>query len=353
VTEVKKISRREFAALSAVLVASPSFAASNDRLILLGGESPRGEVFGLSVFDKKLNAQKNIISPVQIHSIATVSSQPDVIALIAKNRKLSARYDFSSGKAETFAAERGQFSGHGVILPQTQELLTSEFPEESEEGFIVGRDLKSLKVTRIFSSGGFGPHELQLTPEGHLLAANGSVANGSNFSVMDVKSGKVLEQIAGKNNEQRVRHFVIDADGTIIVAGWPNEEKGSYKGILPEILVAKLGKDKKFESISSLAGAKVITQQDVQFLSIAASPDRKRVAVTAPAYHRLVLLENRVVTHELEVPMPYGVSFLDAQTLLCFSKYGEVFRVNLAAAKPEVQKLSKASHYFGPHVTKI
>ena len=122
-----------------------------------------------------------------------------------------------------------QFNGHGVFARDGALLFTSEQASDTSEGIIGIWDAAGGYV-RIgeFSSGGIGPHDLRLMPDGAtLVVANGGIATDPtdraklniptmrpNLAYLDL-SGQIVERIelAPDLRQNSIRHLALRPDG--------------------------------------------------------------------------------------------------------------------------------------------
>ena len=129
------------------------------------------------------------------------------------------------------SAER-HFYGHGVVSADGQWLYTTENNMQNLNGVIGVYSLqgKPSKVAE-FSSGGIGPHQLALMPDGHsLVIANGGMAThpasgrevlnlesmAPNLAYLDLNCGLITETHEPPNHKMSIRHLDVAADGGVV-----------------------------------------------------------------------------------------------------------------------------------------
>ncbi|RLT98024.1 DUF1513 domain-containing protein [Ketobacter sp.] len=129
------------------------------------------------------------------------------------------------------AADR-HFYGHGVVSADGHWLYTTENNLTDLSGVIGVYSLqgKPNKVAE-FASGGIGPHQLALMPDGQtLVIANGGMAThpsserevlnlesmAPNLAYLDLASGAVLEYHEPPHHKMSIRHLDVALDGRVV-----------------------------------------------------------------------------------------------------------------------------------------
>ena len=127
------------------------------------------------------------------------------------------------------------FSGHGVFSADGRFLLVSENDVAARRGMIGVYDAGNAYArSRDFPTGGIGPHDLRLLPDGAtLVVANGGLDQrydgmtraelgdiDSDLAYLDWRSGALLEQIRLEPALSRmsIRHLALTADGQVAAA---------------------------------------------------------------------------------------------------------------------------------------
>ncbi|MVW79728.1 DUF1513 domain-containing protein [Bordetella sp. 02P26C-1] len=133
------------------------------------------------------------------------------------------------------AAEGRHFFGHGVYLPDGQLMLATENDYEAGQGVLGIYDASPGGAYRRigeFSTGGIGPHEVVLLPDGKTLCvANGGILTHPDYgklelnldtmqpslAYIDAGNGQLLERIAlpPSLHQLSIRHLALAADGTV------------------------------------------------------------------------------------------------------------------------------------------
>jgi hypothetical protein len=127
------------------------------------------------------------------------------------------------------------FSGHGVYSPDGRFLLLTENDMTATRG-IIGVHDASAGYTRVreFWTGGIGPHDLRLMPDGEtLVVANGGFDHRhdemtqaefadirSDLTYLDWRSGEMREQVKLDPvwSRMTIRHLALTADGRVAAA---------------------------------------------------------------------------------------------------------------------------------------
>lgn len=132
-------------------------------------------------------------------------------------------------------AQDRHFFGHGVFSPDGKIMVATENDYEEGRGVLGVYDATEGGAYRRigeFSTGGIGPHEVVLMPDGSTVCvANGGILTHPDYgklelnpesmkpslAYIDLHSGKVLEQVylAPALHRLSIRHLVIDASGAV------------------------------------------------------------------------------------------------------------------------------------------
>lgn len=148
-------------------------------------------------------------------------------------------FDFgtASARRRRTASAGHHFYGHAVFSPDGDRLYTTENAYESGEGMVGVWDARAgFKRLGQYSSGGIGPHEIRLLPDGTtLLIANGGIRThpesgrqklnlatmAPNLAAIDRRTGKRLWTIGFEDTRLRklsIRHLAVNRAGTVCVA---------------------------------------------------------------------------------------------------------------------------------------
>lgn len=271
--------------------------------------------------------------PARGHAAAAHPHRAQAVTFARRPGTFAIVIDCASGKetARLAAPEGRHFYGHGVFSRDGSRLFTTENDYEAGQGVIGIWDANSYSRLGEFSSGGVGPHDMRLMPDGQtLVVANGGIETHPetgrtklNLPVMQPRltyldlSGAVLEQIELPNalHKNSIRHLAVRPDGLVGLAMQWQGDKSQYPPLL--------GLHRRGEE-ARLLSAPDTDQSTLQGYagSIAFSGDGETVAITCPrgnALHRF-----RVADGQLD-----GVFNFDDVCGLCTGKNGFVFTTGI------------------------
>ncbi len=225
-------------------------------------------------------------------------------------------FDLDSGEriARIEAAPDRHFYGHGVFSPDGGLLYTTENAIAPGEGRIgiydVNRDFARIGE---FASGGIGPHEIRLHPDGQqLIIANGGILTRpdtgrvklnldsmqSNLTLLDRVSGEIRWQGEPSHHQLSLRHLDVSREG-IIVAGY------QYQGPAADHRPLVVMKHPSSDRLQELPLPREYVPQFKQYIaSIAVSPDGRLAVATAPRGN-LITLWN-LATGELDTTLDFA-----------------------------------------------
>lgn len=147
-------------------------------------------------------------------------------------------FDLAAGDPLTTitpTASDRHFSGHGVFTPDGRYLLLTENDMTRRRGLIGVHDATAdYARVREFATGGIGPHDLRLLPDGlTLVVANGGLDHRhdqmnaaemadiqSDLVYLDWQSGALLDQVKldPALSRMSIRHLALTADGQVVAA---------------------------------------------------------------------------------------------------------------------------------------
>ena len=191
----------------------------------------------------------------------------------------------------TVTSEDGfHFYGHGVFDTARNLLITTENHIESANGYLVFRDATSFEVVKRIESGGVGPHQLALMPDGeHIVVANGGIKThpekgrdklnldtmAPNLSYVHLNSGKVVETVIPPHFQLSLRHLAVAKSGEVIVGA---QYQGHYRDSWPLVFSHKRGGELK--PLDTNPDFWLAFNQYIA--SIAINDKENRIAVTSP-----------------------------------------------------------------------
>jgi hypothetical protein len=255
------ISRREFilggsqAALAAWFLPGCTTQKSKQWLVSTCNDQ-QGQTMAAAI-----NSQGEIVSsvklPTRCHDSLALPKKPGhALVFCRRPERFVVEIDFINGKIinKIQSQADSHFYGHGVLSEDGQYLYTTENLYDKKRGLIVVRDTHSYQVLDRFDSGGVGPHELALMPDGNtLVIANGGIETHPNqprkkldladmqpnLAYLDIASGKVLSSFAPPDNQLSIRHLTVDPKG-IVYAGAQYQGK---KSTIHPLVFAHHGED--------------------------------------------------------------------------------------------------------------
>lgn len=208
-----------------------------------------------------INSQGEIVSTVNLpargHDSLAMPHKPGHALVFARRPdRFAVEIDFINGEIVSHIQSQtdSHFYGHGVFSKDHQYLFSTENLYDKKRGLIVVRDAKTYQVVERFDSGGVGPHELMLMPDGKtLVIANGGIETHPNrpreklnlaemrpnLAYLDIASGKVLSSYAPPDNQLSIRHLTVRADGAVFAGA---QYQGSKANIQP-LVFAHHGED--------------------------------------------------------------------------------------------------------------
>jgi hypothetical protein len=253
--------------------------------------------------------------PARGHAAAAHPERAEAVAFARRPGTFALVMDCRDGAVlQTLTAPEGRhFYGHGAFSADGATLFTSENDYEAGEGVIGLWDV-SQNYTRIgeFSSGGVGPHDLKLMPDGAtLVVANGGIETHPdmgrsklNIPVMEpnlsylTTTGTLLEQVSmpAALRKNSIRHLAVRPDGLVALAmqwqGGPSIQP-ALLGLHRQNGVVDLlnASDKAHRAMQGYAG------------SVAISGDGHFVAITSPRGNQAQVFDIKtgalIVSHKL------------------------------------------------------
>ncbi|MGV3619473.1 MAG: DUF1513 domain-containing protein [Archangium sp.] len=186
-----------------------------------------------------------------------------------------------------------RFQGHGEFTPDGKWLLASEENPETGEGFVGLYDARDLSRQGELPTHGHGPHELRLLPDGEtIVVANTGIRTGleaeappTNLDTMDsslvyleLRGGKLLEQVRVNESKASLRHLGMSDDGTIVVGAQVQREAVGHSDVIPLAVVHKRGGEARWLD----AGLEYVGALNDYVGSVAIAPGSQVVGLTSP-----------------------------------------------------------------------
>ena len=309
-------SRRRFLAGLAASSLAPvrGWASVGAPDYLAAGLFPDGS-FRLAGLDAQGTILFSLPLPARGHAAAAHPVKAQAIAFARRPGTFALVIDCTSGKAiRQLGAPAGRhFYGHGTFSPDGSTFYTTENDYDAGQGVIGVWDTDSFDRLGEFPSGGTGPHDMRLMPDGAaLVIANGGIETHPdtgrtklnlpimrpNLTYTDL-SGTVLEQteLPQALHKNSIRHLAVRPDGLV---GFAMQWQGSLtehppllglhrRGEPPRLLAAPLSAQSKLQGYAG---------------SIAFAADGQTVAITCPrgnALHRFDVTSGALIgAHALE-----------------------------------------------------
>lgn len=192
-----------------------------------------GSEYYASLFDGNGDILLNIPLPGRGHGIISSPTKEQAIVFARRPGTYAYSVDLTSGEiAHEITATAGRhFYGHGAISTNGKHLYTSENDIEGGTGIIGVRDSENgYALIAAYPSGGIGPHEIGLMPDGETLAiANGGILTKPelgraklnldtmvpSLALMNRHTGNIQTniQLAPEHHQLSIRHMSISPAG--------------------------------------------------------------------------------------------------------------------------------------------
>jgi len=287
-------SRRSFIAglIATGLIPKPTWADAGSPTFLSAAMKPdRSHV--LCGLDADGSIKFEIALPDRGHAAAAHPTTPEAVAFARRPGTYAIVLDCLTGqtKARLEAPVGRHFYGHGAFSADGDLLFTTENDYEAAAGIIGIWDVRDDYV-RIgeFSSGGIGPHDIKLMPDGKtLVVANGGIethpetgrsklnlpAMRSNLSYLAL-DGVIESQVelAPEHQRNSIRHLAVSNSGNVAFA---MQWQGDLTDDLPLLGVHSLRR----QHLKFYGQASVRVMQGY-LGSIAFNSDTNQIATTAP-----------------------------------------------------------------------
>ncbi len=296
---------------------------------------------GRTVFDLEL--------PGRGHAISFRPGSAQCVVYARRPGRFAVVLDAAEGAAlERIDAAPGRhFYGHGAFSPDGRHLLTTENDYEAGRGVIGVRDaLDGYRQVGELPSGGIGPHEATLMPDGKTLAiANGGVRTHPDYdrlelnldsmtpslAYLEVASGRALGEVrlAQGLHQLSIRHVAVNAAGLVAVA---MQYEGSRRDQVPLI-----GLDHGRGEIRLLEAPPAIQRRMRQYTgAIAFDQSGELLAVSSPRGNLFTFWDAGTgsLVHHVELADGCGLTPAEAPGAFIVSDgRGEVLRVEPRAGR--------------------
>jgi hypothetical protein len=227
------LSRRAFLALAG-LSALPTNSANADDELFVGARINSGR-FEVAVVNA--SGRDRLILPVNIrkHSFAIDAGSRTAVAFARSPGRHAVLFGVDGGREPVaITATPGRhFFGHGAFARDGRLLIASENDYEAGLGVagIYSIDNGTERIGEI-STGGVGPHELVLLPDGRTVCvANGGILTHPDYrrvklnldtmkpslAYFDIANGELIERVelAPELHRLSIRHLAVDRNGSV------------------------------------------------------------------------------------------------------------------------------------------
>lgn len=243
--------RRGFLAslLAAGTVPSLGWAEVGNPSYLAAAREPDGS-FALYGLDKGGSATFRVPLDARGHAGAAHPRRAEAVAFARRPGAFALVIDCATGAvlSRLTPPEGRQFNGHGVFTVDGEILLTSEQTADGSDGRIGLWEVDAgYRRLGEFVTGGVGPHDLRLMPDGKtLVVANGGIATDpSDRTKLNIPTmrpslvyldlgGEILEQVAldPELSKNSIRHLAVSEDGLLGFAMQWEGEPGAATPLL-------------------------------------------------------------------------------------------------------------------------
>lgn len=199
------------------------------------GSDQSGNYYAIACTENGMSASK-VMLPSRGHGVLPIANKPGHAFIFARSpQTYIVEVDFNKGSVvnQTKTKEGQHISGHGCLTPDDKYLICTENDYINNKGIIVVRDVETLKEINQYYSGGMGPHELKIMPDGKtIVVANGGIKTHPdqkgkklnietmkpNLTYIEAHSGKILSQHTLSDHKLQIRHLDVSQKGKVVAA---------------------------------------------------------------------------------------------------------------------------------------
>ncbi|NYT69022.1 DUF1513 domain-containing protein [Pusillimonas noertemannii] len=294
------IDRRRFLALllaaGGTSLATPIRARDGGAPLYLAARKREGR-YEAAVFDASGADHQVVPLPDRGHSFAIDARRGRAVAFGRQPGFFAIAFDLH-GRDEPRAlelADERHFFGHGVYTPDGKLLFATENDYEAGRGVLGiydASDAGGYKRVGECPTGGIGPHEVVLMPDGRTLCvANGGILTHPDYgklelnldtmrpslAYVDARSGRLLEQVFLPQELYRLslRHMALDASGAV----WVGCQYMGPAGDRP----ALVARHRRGEAIRLFSGPPEVLRDMRNYVgSVAADASGRIIATSSP-----------------------------------------------------------------------
>jgi len=311
--------RRSFIAgmLAAGIVPKPTWADAGSPDFLSAAMKPDGS-YVLCGLSNKGAIVFAVPLPDRGHAAAAHPSRPEAVAFARRPGSYAIVLDCRTGQSLTRleALPGRHFYGHGTFSADGDLLFTTENDYDVAAGIVGIWDTRT-GYSRIgeVSSGGIGPHDVRLMPDGKtLVVANGGIETHpdsgrtklnlptmrSNLSYLTLDGAIVDHMHLGPEHQRNsIRHLAVSGSGDVAFA---MQWQGDMSADLPLLGVHRLDRGQ----IELCQGTSIGTLQGY-IGSIAINDTHNTIAVTSPRAGLMQVVEEGAVIWQMSIADVCGV----------------------------------------------
>ena len=234
---IEMTTRRAFlAGLAAATVPRLTWADIGNPAFLAAGKTAQGFVLhGLSAQGQSLF---QLPLPARGHAACAHPTRTLAVAFARRPGSFALVIDCASGAVlhQLDPALGRQFNGHGSFSADGALLMTSEVVAEGSAGRIGLWETKDFRRIGEWDSGGIGPHDIKLLPDGRLVVANGGIqtdpADRTKLNLAEMRpnltilsGGAISDQmeLPSEYRENSIRHLALLPDGIAFAMQWEGD----------------------------------------------------------------------------------------------------------------------------------
>jgi uncharacterized protein len=258
--------------------------------------------FALFTEDGKLLSEHNLVGRGHGFASCKVTGWNVAFARAPGNFALGFKSSEASEPVAFSAPESRHFYGHGAFSADGKLLYATENDFGNDAGIIgIYEPENSWRRIGEFSSGGIGPHEMLLAPDGKSLwVANGGISTHpdtgkiklnldtmrSSISLIDLNTGAIKGRWETPENLQRLslRHMALDAKGMLWIGA---QHEGANTDDVP--LIARCSMDQPLAFVDLQQGFQPRLRNYIG--SVASSADGNRIGFTSPTGGARLVIE--------------------------------------------------------------
>lgn len=343
--------RRQFLAglLATGLAPVPTWADAGNPAYLSAARLPDGR-YVLIGLDRHGAERFRIPLPDRGHAAAAHPTRPVAVAFARRPGRFALVLDCRDGSvlAQLDSPKGRHFYGHGSFDGSGQYLFTTENDYAAGTGRIGVWDVQN-GYSRVgeFASGGIGPHDIKLLPDGGFVVANGGIDTHPDSGRLKLnlptmrpnitylcETGELLEVVEPAQQQASTRHLAVRGDGLVAVG---MQWQGDVAHTPPLVALHRRG-----APLRLLGDASAL---DGYVGSIAFSGDGTQVAITSPRGGTLEVFHvtSGAVVRRLAEADVCGVAAAE-QGLIATTGLGRVIRAGTTAQMLQSAPLAYDNH---------